>query len=130
MSHLFFAILDQAPANLGQELGRMSPQARERLLIFGAVGLVILSVTFWAVFFRKKPRRKRSHIKRNRVSLGKNLATGWAELKRVFAMRDRQRKRTRHRPRNPTRAEVGGLPESRDAADADAGSASNSHSNF
>ena len=130
MSHLFFAILGEASSNLGQELGRMSPQARERWLIFSALGLVILGTVCWAVFFRKKPRRKRGHIKRTRFSVGKSLAASWAELRRVFAMRERQRKRKGHRPRNPTRAEVGGLPANRDADEADAGSAPSSHSNF
>jgi hypothetical protein len=99
----------------------MSPQARERLLILGAIAVVILGVLCWAAFFRKRPRQKRGHIKRDRYSFRKNIVEGWRELKRVFAQRERERKRIHHRPRNPTRAEVGGLPgirgETEDGAD-------------
>jgi FtsZ-interacting cell division protein ZipA len=116
MKFLFFAQFSQDPDEFALQLTRMSPQTRERMLILGAIAVVILLVLCWAAFFRKRPRHKRGHIKRDRHSIRKGFADGWTELKRVFAQRDRQRKRTRHRPRNPTRAEVGGLPESRDEA--------------
>jgi hypothetical protein len=41
------------------------------------------------------------------------LKEGFVDLQRIFAQRQRERKRIHHRPRNPTRAEVGGLPASR-----------------
>src|SRR5262245_39009212 len=117
MNFLFFAQFDQDPDNFALELGRMSPQARERLLVLGAIGLVIVLMLVWAAFFRKRPRHKRGHIKHDRHSLGKSLAEGWGELRRIFAQRERERKRIRHRPRNPTRAEVGGLPGIRGESD-------------
>jgi FtsZ-interacting cell division protein ZipA len=117
MSHLLFAILDQDPDNFALQIGRMSPQARERLLVLGAIAVVTLLVLCWAAFFRKRPRRKRGHIRHNRHSFRKSIVEGWAELKRLFAQRERQRKRMQHRPRNPTRAEVGGLPQARDESD-------------
>jgi len=131
MSHLLFAIFNQDPDELGLAMGRMSPQVRERLLILGAIGVVTLLVICWAAFFRQRPRHKRSHIKRDRHSIRKSFVDGWTELKRIFAQRERQRKRIRHRPRNPTRAEVGGLPHARDASDDDVtDDASRSQSNF
>ena len=113
MTHLFFAIFNQDPDNYSLEIGRMSPQARERFLILGAIAVVVFVMLCWAAFFRKRPRRKRGHIKHNRHSIRKGLVEGWAELKRIFAQRERERKRIHHRPRNPTRAEVGGLPQVR-----------------
>jgi len=129
MSHLFFAIFDQDPDNFGLELGRMSPQDRERMLILGAIAVVSLLVICWAAFFRQRPRRKRGHIKHDRHSFFHSLREGWGELKRLFAQRDRQRKRIHHRPRNPTRAEVGGLPVNRDELQDDARETSPPHTN-
>ena len=130
MSHLLFAIFDQDPDNFALPLGSMSPQARERLLILGAIAVVVLCVLCWAAFFRRRPRHKRGHIKRDRYSWRKSLVDGLGELKRVFAQRERERKRIRHRPRNPTRAEVGGLPQSRAEADSTADDVSGPRSNF
>jgi len=130
MSHLLFAILDQDPDNYAVPLGSMSPQARERLLILGAIAIVVLGVLCWAAFLRKRPRHKRGHIKRDRHSWRKSFADGWADLKRIFAQRQRERKRVRRRPRNPTRAEVGGLPQVRDETDAASRDGSSPHSHF
>ena len=130
MTHLLFAIFNQDPDNYALPLGSMSPQARERLLILGAITVVILCILCWAAFFRRRPRYKRGQIKRNRHSWRKGLVESWAELKRIFAQRERDRKRIRHRPRNPTRAEVGGLPQARDAADPATGDTSSPRSNF
>ena len=130
MNFLFFAQFNQDPDNYALELGSMSPQSRERMLVLGAIGLVILFTLCWAAFFRKRPRHKRGHIKRDRHSFRKSMADGWAELKRLFAQRGRDRKRIRHRPRNPTRAEVGGLPAARDESDpATGGDRANPRSN-
>jgi FtsZ-interacting cell division protein ZipA len=120
MNLLLFAIFNQDPDELMLPLGRMSPQARERLLILGAIAVVTILVLCWAAFFRQRPRHKRTHIKHDRHSFRRSFMEGWTELKRVFALRERERKRMRHRPRNPTRAEVGGLPQARDESDSDA----------
>ena len=117
MNYLFFAVLGQDPDELGLPMGSMSPQAKERLLILGSIAVVTLLVICWAAFFRQRPRHKRGHIKRDRHSFLKGFKDGLGELKRIFAQRERERKRVRHRPRNPTRAEVGGLPQTRDGSD-------------
>ena len=114
MSHLLFAIVNQDPDEFALPLGRLGPQARERFLVLGAIAVIILLVGCWAAFFRQRPRPKRGHIKRERHSFRRDLREGYADLKRLLVMRERQRKRIHHRPRNPTRAEVGGLPEVRD----------------
>ena len=121
MTPLFFATVGQETDQPMLPIGRMSPQTRDQWIIFGAITVVILCVICWAVFFRKRPRHKRGHIKRDRHSFRAGLIEGWTELRRILALRERQRKRVRHRPRNPTRAEVGGLPQARDESDPAAG---------
>lgn len=130
MNHLSFALVAQDPDNFSVQIGRMSPQTREQLLVLGAIGFVVFIVLCWAAFFRKRPRHKRGHIKRDRYSFRKSFTEGWSELKRFISIRERQRKRVRHRPRNPTRAEVGGLPTGRNPGDAASGESPNSAANF
>ena len=124
MNVFFSSIFDQDPDEIALQLGRMSPQSRERLIVLGAIAAVILVALCWAAFVRKRPRHKRGHIKRDRHSFRKSLADSWAEIRRLVAQRERERKRIHHRPRNPTRAEVGGLPEVRDASAPDSSSQS------
>jgi FtsZ-interacting cell division protein ZipA len=94
---------------------RMSdPAMRERLLIFGAIGLVTLLILAWAVFIRRK--RKRQHEPHH----SHHHSSKPAEVAQPLAGEDasassekhgrRRRSRHRHRPRNPTLAETGGLP--------------------
>lgn len=117
MIYPFLAQFGQDPDENVLQLGRMSPQARERLVVLGAIALVIFLALCWAAFVRKRPRHKRGHIKRDRHSFRKSLTDSWVEIKRLVAQRERERKRIHHRPRNPTRAEVGGLPAVRDDSD-------------
>jgi type VI protein secretion system component VasK len=93
---------------------RMSdPALRERLLIFGAIGLVILLILGWAVFIRRRRRRREHHHPHRHSSKPAETAQGPAE-EGVPASPEkrRQRRRSGHRrrPRNPTLAETGGLP--------------------
>jgi hypothetical protein len=90
------------------------PATRERLMIFGAIGFVALLALLWAAFLRKKRRRRRSHQHSHRQS--SSSAERVEDLKDEDAPpaaepRQRSRRwRRRHRPRNPTLAETGGLP--------------------
>lgn len=77
---------------------------RNRLITFGAYALVMLVILLWAVYFRKQ-KRKRRHVH-------KHKPPNWASSDDLKA---RRRQRHRHRqtdglPRNPSRAESGGLP--------------------
>jgi hypothetical protein len=83
------------------------------LIIVGSLLAVSLAVFIWAAFFRKSGSRPHAH--HHFQSRGHAQApppdvtpeapkTGW------FFSRKRHRRRRRERPRNPTLAEVGGLP--------------------
>jgi hypothetical protein len=90
------------------------PATRERLIIFGSLGLVTLVLLIWAVFIRKKKKRRRKHhhsshhsaiaspVSEAPVAADPEAATGKDRRSR--------RSRRRHRQRNPTLAETGGLP--------------------
>jgi type VI protein secretion system component VasK len=94
---------------------RMSdPGTRERLLIFGALGLVTLLILAWAVFLRKGRRRRHElHHSHQHSSKPAEVAQARAE-EDVPPPSGKRRRRRRsghsHRPRNPTLAETGGLP--------------------
>jgi len=86
------------------------PTTLERIMIFGAIGLVTLLAVLWAVFLRRKRRRRRSHL-RSPGPTGvpeapKDEGSPAPEEKR----RRHRRSRRRYRQRNPTLAETGGLP--------------------
>jgi len=93
---------------------RSDPAVLERILIFGAIGLVTLLLVLWAVFIRKRRRRRRSHHHTHHHSSSSAESpqpageenSPPAEEKR----RRHRRSHRRHRRRNPTLAETGGLP--------------------
>jgi Flp pilus assembly protein TadB len=79
--------------------------AMDYLLYLGAILLVALGVMIWAVAFRKTGktrRRRRKH--RERPTAREDDSESRSE----------RRRRRREARRNPTRAEVGGLPPLRD----------------
>jgi len=94
-----------------QGSNQMSSAMKERLIVFGAVLVVILIILGWAVFFRRKSRyaTRRADRRYRRHSFAKNAAKGVSEIKKLVTERQSRRRR-HHRPRNPTLAETGGLP--------------------
>ncbi|MSU59631.1 MAG: hypothetical protein EXS35_15940 [Pedosphaera sp.] len=90
---------------------KLSPAAREGLLIFGAIFLIIVVATVWAMLSRKSRSRaaRRADRRLRKHSFAKRTAQGLAEIKEYVRERQASRRR-RHRPRNPTLAETGGLP--------------------
>jgi hypothetical protein len=86
---------------------KLTPQTKERLVVFGAIGLVIVGTLLWALFSRRSRRRngRREERRHHRGSTAK----GPSETKQHVQKRQRRRRRDR-RPRNPTLAETGGLP--------------------
>jgi type VI protein secretion system component VasK len=91
--------------------GPMGSAVKERVIVFGTILLVLLLLLGWALLFRRHRRRaaRREDRRRRRHSFAKNAVRGVAELNEY--VKDRQQgRRRRHRPRNPTLAETGGLP--------------------
>jgi hypothetical protein len=90
------------------------PATRERLYIFGAMGAVILIILLWATFIRKRSRRRREHqhsrYRFSRPGEAAEVQTEEDEDPPSEKRRRRRRSGRRHRPRNPTLAETGGLP--------------------
>jgi hypothetical protein len=90
------------------------PATLERLIIFGAIGLVTLLMVLWAVFLRKRGRRRRKHHHPHQSSSQPPevpaVAKDGSALSTPENRRHRRRSGRRHRPRNPTLAETGGLP--------------------
>ena len=109
MMRIFFAgLMDDDPI---PGFGRLSAVAKERLIVLGAMALVLLVLFGWAIMYRTKRQRsaRREERQKRRHSLAKNAAKGMAEI-REFVKEHRRRRRREHRPRNPTLAETGGLP--------------------
>jgi hypothetical protein len=77
----------------------MDAGVQEILAILGGVGLVTLLAVVWAIYFRKR-RRRRSSV----------------QPARPHDIAPKRRRRLRHelRRRNPTLAETGGLPPARE----------------
>ncbi len=90
------------------------PAMRERLMVFGAMGLVTLLVVLWAIFLRKKRRKHHSHHHEHHHSSRPAEAPEAAKEASASSSPEKRRRwrrsRRRHRPRNPTLAETGGLP--------------------
>jgi type VI protein secretion system component VasK len=92
----------------------MDPTTRGGLIIFGTIGLVTLLAALWAIFLRKRRRQRRSHHHAHRPS-SQPVKTSEAPNDEDAPSppekrRHRRRSGRRHRSRNPTLAETGGLP--------------------
>ena len=90
-----------------------NPAFRERLIIFGAIGLVTLLLLVWAAFVRSRRRRRHSHHHHHRHAQRPAELPAALQNEDVPAPSEKRRRRHsrhRHRPRNPTLAETGGLP--------------------
>lgn len=110
MNLIFFAAaMDDDPL---PGFGPMGLAAKERLIVLGAVALVLAIVLGWALLFRHRRRRaaRREDRRHRRHSFAKNAAKGVAEIKQLVKEHQHRRRRRHHRPRNPTLAETGGLP--------------------
>ena len=97
----------------------MGSVMKERLMVVGAVLFVALVALVWAFLFRRKRRRaaRREERHHRRQSFTKSATRGVAEIKRFVEDQQHRGRRRRHRPRNPTLAETGGLPPFRDRKD-------------
>ena len=102
---------------------RLTQSTSEKLMIFGAIGLVTALVVLWAVFLRKKRRRRRSHHHEHHGSSVPAQVPGASKDASGPAPEEHHRRhrrsRRRHRRLNPTLAETGGLPPIRPEAASD-----------
>ncbi len=93
---------------------RRDPAVVERVMIFGAIGLVTVLVLLWAVFLRKKRRRRSHHHHGHHRSSGLPESPGASPTDGAPPVEEKRRhqrhSRRRRRRRNPTLAETGGLP--------------------
>ena len=92
----------------------MSSSALGAILLLCAMGLVALLAVVWAAFFRSSRRRRRSHHHSHRHSSSSIEAveppSPESSPSPPQQHHGRRHSRRRHRPRNPTLAETGGLP--------------------
>ncbi len=94
----------------------MDPYARGGFIVIGAIGCVTLLILFWAMFFRKNGRRRRHHSHHHRHEQEPAPVAAPAVANNLDAPppperhHRRRHRRHRHRSRNPTLAETGGLP--------------------
>ena len=93
---------------------KSDPATTERILVFGAIGLVTLLLVLWALFLRRRRRRRREHHHSHHHSSTSaevvEAPKGQDAPARPYKRRRRRRSGRSHRPRNPTLAETGGLP--------------------
>jgi len=114
MSTIPFLLADAETEEVLASWRITDPATLERVYIFGAISLITLLLLLWAMFLRKKRRRRREHHHAHRHASESTEApeTSKAETTLVTPEKRRHRRRSgrRHRPRNPTLAETGGLP--------------------
>jgi type VI protein secretion system component VasK len=108
-----FFLADAATREILASWRISGPATLERIIIIGAIGLVTLVALLWAVFLRKRRRRRKYHHAHQSSSkppevpkVAKDDSVPSPQERR----RHRRRSGHRHRPRNPTLAETGGLP--------------------
>jgi len=114
MSAILILLADEVTDAVLASWRTTDPATLERLIIFGAIGLVTLLALLWAVLVRKERRRRREHHHSHQhSSTPAEVAEAPAEEDVPSPPQKRRRRRRSgrsHRPRNPTLAETGGLP--------------------
>jgi hypothetical protein len=105
------------PKGLVQDSWRnMSSTAQDCLILLGVLALVTLPILLWAGLLRHRFRRHHHHHSHHHSHHSTDPATSAVPGDRAEGLStppDRggsRRRRREHRPRNPTRAETGGLP--------------------
>lgn len=96
-------------------LQRTSPAKTGLGLVLAAISGVVAIFVLWAVFFRKRRdetmRRYREHFS---SANAKESSVSSSSSSSGLTRRKRRRRRRENAQRNPTRAEMGGLPPVRD----------------
>jgi len=113
MSSIPFFLADAETQKILASWRITEPATLERLIIFAAIALVTVLLVLWAVFVRKRRRRRTRHDAPqnfSRPAAVPRVAKGNTAPTPTGRRRHRRRSGRRHRPRNPTLAETGGLP--------------------
>jgi type VI protein secretion system component VasK len=114
MSAIAFFLADAETDDVLAAWRIMDPSTLGALLVFGAIGLVTLLALAWAAFLRKRGRRRRSHHHAHQHASAPAEAPEVLNDEGPAAAPPKRHKwrrsRRRHRARNPTLAETGGLP--------------------
>jgi len=101
-------MLAQEGINLGDVMSpwrSLTPEMRDRLILFGVFTALILGLLFWAAFIRK------ARTKRTRITRPPNWEVDPEERSDRHRHRHRRRRRgSGGHPPNPTLAQTGGLP--------------------
>jgi len=105
-------MLGSAAFDFAEHWSDMSPGARQKVVLLGAMTVIAAGIAVWAVFFRDARRRRhRRHHREPASDSATGAASTPAQGTQHSGERVRSRRRRRElRPRNPTLAETGGLP--------------------
>jgi hypothetical protein len=97
-------------ADISPPVHQFSPGEVFFFILLGAVVLVGLIVFFWALSIHKREKRRNKRHHPHRTNDTEQFQKVAADIQR-----HRGRRRSEHRPINPTLAQTGGLPPLRDA---------------
>jgi len=106
-----FVLLAQADDPPLPGFAPMSPEMRERLILFGALVVVVAGVLFWILMIRMRPPRRPGQPRPRQPvrSVAKSVAAGLADIKKALHARQHRSPDVPLR-RNPTLAETHRLP--------------------
>ena len=88
---------------------RLSISFRQQLVFLGSLAVVSALVWLWALFFRKRRRRRSRHYSPG-IARSSAPSNGQRQIFSRSKRRKRRRRRGEERARNPTLAETRGLP--------------------
>ncbi len=114
MSAAIFGLFEMDPEAVWGPWRSMNPSLLNGLLVVGSMALVTGLALLWAIFLRKRRRRRHAHHHSHRHTSAsiESPETPAADSSPAPPPKHRKWRRShrRHRSRNPTRAETGGLP--------------------
>lgn len=122
-SQLFLAKLDDLPVNADAPVARLPGLYMTDVLMIIAAGVILMTALLGWVIFIRGPKQQGSarRIYKSRSEEGEDSS----ESNGKRGKRRHKRRRREHRGRNPTLAETGGLPPSRNQTST--GNSSSSH---
>jgi hypothetical protein len=101
------SVIAANPMLAGLSWYQLDSGTREWAFIGGALALLVIGLVLWAIYLRKPSRRKDRHSARSHRRQEEPEPDGEHGDRRRAR---RKRRRSEEAPRNPTRAETGGLP--------------------